>query len=239
MKTRYYARATGHDFHEGDKVWFMEYETLQGTLSEAADPQGSFFLMAAQKHIEQRLISIGLNLKEIRTSFVPPSVSEYAKQIVLQWIPGHCGVTGNEFADHIAKKGASIQHITSFLARGNYKRNTVIMPIHSRKAKQELKTCAVSYPKPWFKISSPTNVSIGKISRDPHDLRNAHSVKTPETHPEIKVGDVVLIEENITNILLRKFGKIERALPGRDNTTHYYELDKRLTVETNCPTWRL
>ncbi|GFT30966.1 hypothetical protein TNCV_1683371 [Trichonephila clavipes] len=40
MKTRYYARATGHDFHEGDKVWFMEYEILQGTLSEAADPQG-------------------------------------------------------------------------------------------------------------------------------------------------------------------------------------------------------
>ncbi|GFW61920.1 hypothetical protein TNCV_4669451 [Trichonephila clavipes] len=23
MKTRYNARATGHDFHEGDKVWFI------------------------------------------------------------------------------------------------------------------------------------------------------------------------------------------------------------------------
>ncbi|GFV49820.1 RNase H domain-containing protein [Trichonephila clavipes] len=38
--------------------------------------------------------------------------SEYSKQIVLQWVPGHCGVTGNEFADHLAKKGASIQQIT-------------------------------------------------------------------------------------------------------------------------------
>ncbi|GFX74441.1 transposable element Tcb1 transposase [Trichonephila clavipes] len=40
------------------------------------------------------------------------SLSEYSKQIVLQWIHGHCDVTGNEFADHLAKKGASIQQIT-------------------------------------------------------------------------------------------------------------------------------
>ncbi|GFY34090.1 uncharacterized protein LOC103524116 [Trichonephila clavipes] len=40
------------------------------------------------------------------------SMSEYSKQIILQWILGHCGVTGNEFANHLAKKGASIQQIT-------------------------------------------------------------------------------------------------------------------------------
>ncbi|GFV91035.1 RNase H domain-containing protein [Trichonephila clavipes] len=39
------------------------------------------------------------------------SLSEYSKQIVLQWIPGHCGVTGDEFTDHLAKKGAFIQQI--------------------------------------------------------------------------------------------------------------------------------
>ncbi|GFX15948.1 hypothetical protein TNCV_522551 [Trichonephila clavipes] len=31
-----------------------------------------------------------------------------SEQIVLQWIPRHCGVTGNEFSDHLTKKGASI-----------------------------------------------------------------------------------------------------------------------------------
>ncbi|GFU23750.1 RNase H domain-containing protein [Trichonephila clavipes] len=36
------------------------------------------------------------------------SLSEYLKQIVLQRIPGNCGVTGNEFTDHVAKKGAFI-----------------------------------------------------------------------------------------------------------------------------------
>ncbi|GFS32225.1 uncharacterized protein TNIN_168651 [Trichonephila inaurata madagascariensis] len=56
------------------------------------------------------------------------------------------------------------------------------------------------------------------------DLRTAHSVKNPETHPELKVGDVVLIEKNTKNKLLWKLGKIERTLPGRDNKTRCYEL---------------
>ena len=30
------------------------------------------------------------------------------KQIALQWIPGHCQITGNEQADLLAKKGAKI-----------------------------------------------------------------------------------------------------------------------------------
>ncbi|GFV07613.1 hypothetical protein TNCV_4941161 [Trichonephila clavipes] len=39
-------------------------------------------------------------------------LEHFSEQIVVQWIPGHCGVTGNEFADHLAKKRASIQQIT-------------------------------------------------------------------------------------------------------------------------------
>ncbi|GFR32717.1 hypothetical protein TNCT_285971 [Trichonephila clavata] len=39
-------------------------------------------------------------------------LSEYSKQIVLQWISGYCSVTGNELEDHLAKKGASIQQAT-------------------------------------------------------------------------------------------------------------------------------
>ncbi|GFY55881.1 uncharacterized protein TNIN_358371 [Trichonephila inaurata madagascariensis] len=51
----------------------------------------------------------------------------------------------------------------------------------------------------------------------------ARRVKNPETHPELKVGDV-LIEENTKNKLLWKLGKIERTLPERDNKTRCYEL---------------
>ncbi|GFU66150.1 retrovirus-related Pol polyprotein from transposon 412 [Trichonephila clavipes] len=40
MKTRYDARATGHDFHEGDKVWLWKSETSQRTLSKAAEQLG-------------------------------------------------------------------------------------------------------------------------------------------------------------------------------------------------------
>ncbi|GFV50450.1 uncharacterized protein TNCV_2082011 [Trichonephila clavipes] len=46
-----------------------------------------------------------------KTKEVRKNLPEYSKQIVLQWIPGHCGVAGNEFANHLAKKGASIQQI--------------------------------------------------------------------------------------------------------------------------------
>ncbi|GFU29454.1 hypothetical protein TNCV_418851 [Trichonephila clavipes] len=37
------------------------------------------------------------------------SLSEYSKQIISQWILGHYSVTGNELADHLKKKGTSIQ----------------------------------------------------------------------------------------------------------------------------------
>ncbi|GFU59985.1 retrovirus-related Pol polyprotein from transposon 412 [Trichonephila clavipes] len=38
MKTRYDARATGHDFHEGDKVWLWNPKHRKGlSLSKAAD----------------------------------------------------------------------------------------------------------------------------------------------------------------------------------------------------------
>ena len=32
-----------------------------------------------------------------------------SRRVVLQWIPAHCGISGNENADELAKRGANMQ----------------------------------------------------------------------------------------------------------------------------------
>ena len=32
-----------------------------------------------------------------------------SRRVVLQWIPAHCGISGNEKADELAKRGANMQ----------------------------------------------------------------------------------------------------------------------------------
>jgi hypothetical protein len=56
------------------------------------------------------------------------------------------------------------------------------------------------------------------------DLKTAHSLKNPSSQAPLKVGDVVLIEEDTKNKLLWKLGKIERAIIGRDNNIRAYEV---------------
>ena len=34
-----------------------------------------------------------------------------AQEVVLQWIPGHCNIFGNEVADELAKKGSELEQI--------------------------------------------------------------------------------------------------------------------------------
>ncbi|GFU07327.1 hypothetical protein TNCV_2656351 [Trichonephila clavipes] len=59
-----------------------------------------------------RLSHMGRSLRLFHQILLEFLAAMYSKQIVLQWIPGQCGVTGNEFAENVAKKGASIQQIT-------------------------------------------------------------------------------------------------------------------------------
>ena len=40
---------------------------------------------------------------------VNPSKLIESRRVVLQWIPAHCGISGNEKADELAKRGANMQ----------------------------------------------------------------------------------------------------------------------------------
>lgn len=55
------------------------------------------------------------------------------------------------------------------------------------------------------------------------DLKSAHSLKYPITHPPLKVRDIVLIEGDLKSKLLWKLRKIQKAIPGKDSNIRSYE----------------
>ena len=52
-------------------------------------------------------------------------LSQLQKKIVLQWIPSHCGITGNERADGLAKRGTEIMQ-TAMRKTSYYTAATII-----------------------------------------------------------------------------------------------------------------
>ena len=57
------------------------------------------------------ICGINRNCDINRNQRLPPQIRQLRakhKQTALQWIPGHCQIAGNEYADALAKKGAKI-----------------------------------------------------------------------------------------------------------------------------------
>ena len=48
-----------------------------------------------------------LNVIRRITNFISELIEQFSLQIVIQWIPSHCNLPGNEVADLLAKIGAS------------------------------------------------------------------------------------------------------------------------------------
>ena len=49
-----------------------------------------------------------LNLTQKITNYISELIATYSLRIILQWIPSHCDLPGNEAADRLAKKGACL-----------------------------------------------------------------------------------------------------------------------------------
>ena len=94
------------------------YKAETEALQEAAD------LLAKSKDTYNHNVVLLSDAKSVLQSLQNPKVTELnplikvlltlgktAKSVVLQWIPGHCDIFGNDVADELAKKGANFEQI--------------------------------------------------------------------------------------------------------------------------------
>ena len=100
------------------------------------------------------------------------------KSLVLQWIPGHCNIMGNEKADNLAKTGSSLEQTAETLTF------------------QEVRTIIKSEMKGRWKAKHPQhNSKDSYYSLDRMDqttifrLRTGHNKLRHHLHKTFKVGD--------------------------------------------------
>ena len=87
------------------------------------------------------------------------------RRVVLQWIPAHCGINGNEMADKLAKRGAAMTQHDNPITLAEKK--TIIK--HSFRAKK--------IPDNYHKLDRAEQVIILRL-RTGHNRLNSHMYKT-------------------------------------------------------------
>ena len=80
-------------------------EEAVNLLSNSASNSNIVILTDAKKIIQSLQDPQNTQLTQLRTAF--HKLNQNTKETVLQWIPGHAKIIGNEIADQMAKSGSS------------------------------------------------------------------------------------------------------------------------------------
>ena len=115
------------------------YENKTITLKVVIFTDSESVLLALENHsFEDKCIEELANKLDV---FI---LQSFCKDIVLQWIPSHCELPGNESADNLAKMGAS--------------KNQPNLPVSQRTCKQQLKeTCKKEWLRDWTQCDKGRN----------------------------------------------------------------------------------
>ena len=68
-------------------------------------------------------------------------------RVVLQWIPAHCGIPGNEQADQLAKCGAQKEQPSTSI---HYQEKTTIIKTALKPSRRRMHTTFLTGPPMWF-----------------------------------------------------------------------------------------
>ena len=113
MFSRYFTLGPNHTSFDG------ELRAIATALNELICRSSSFAKVVILSDSQAAISSIGnyiqppINNYVLDSRRIIKSLTQLNKAVALQWIPAHCGITGNEAADFLAKKATNILQATS------------------------------------------------------------------------------------------------------------------------------
>ena len=149
--------------------------TAVSCLLKNSNTSGNIVLLSDALSVLQALSSKDTDLLDLSDSL---DLLTQSHVVVLQWIPAHCGVPGNETADKLAKEGAGKEQCDHPVS---YKEAKTIIK-HTQKEKWKQQHPQYNKTDPYYQLSRSEQVIIFRL-RTNHNRLNFH------LYTKLKIGN--------------------------------------------------